>query len=78
MNECKPLELGARHHADVEAWKRRELNKVRDAAVAEVRRVQTDADRVCGEAAMQARVSAAQSDGLLTRVREVGRCTLKR
>jgi len=33
---------------------------------------------VCGEAAMQARVSAAQSDGLLTRVREVGRCTLKR
>ena len=48
MNECKPLELGARHHADVEAWKRRELNKVRDAAVAEVRRVQTDADRVCG------------------------------
>jgi predicted flap endonuclease-1-like 5' DNA nuclease len=47
--EARLRELGARHHADVEAWKRRELNKVRDAAVAEVRRVQLDSDRVCGE-----------------------------
>ena len=69
--ESRLRELGARHHADVEAWKKRELNKVRDAAVAEVRRVQLDADRVCGEANMHARVSAAQSDGLVVRVREV-------
>ena len=68
--ESRLRELGARHHADVEAWKRRELNKVRDAAVAEVRRVQVDADRVCGEAAMQARVASATSDGLVVRVRE--------
>jgi len=69
--ESRLRELGARHHADVEAWKRRELNKVRDAAVTEVRRVQLDADRVCGEAAMHARVNAAQSDGLMVRMREV-------